>query len=166
MARKKAPKPQQQTTLVPPRTQNLSALLEGAKSGDSAQAVKAYLDAGGSVAAHVRGAGPVAVLQVPLLQYMASYNPHPHTELAECVKLLVEAGADIDAKVIAASDDGIYSTVLSGADVWEKSSAKGMTVLHHAASAALTDSCELLLTKESSLVHAMDVNGSTALPHA
>jgi ankyrin repeat protein len=54
----------------------------------------------------------------------------------------------------------------SGADVWGKSSARGMTVLHHAASAALTDRCELLLAKESSLVHAMDVSGSTALPHA
>eukprot|EP00953_Heterococcus_sp_UTEX-ZZ885_P008098 4862-Heterococcus_DN1.PRE.1 len=103
---------------------NLSALLERAKCGDSSQAVKAYLDAGGSVAAQVRGEGPAAALQVPLLHYMASYNAHPHTELAESVKLLVEAGADIDAKVIAASDDGIYSTVLSGADVWEKSSAK------------------------------------------
>jgi hypothetical protein len=48
MARKKAQKKKPDTTLVPHRTPNLSALLERAKSGDSALAVKAYLDAGGS----------------------------------------------------------------------------------------------------------------------
>jgi ankyrin repeat protein len=37
------------------------------------------------------------VLVVPLLHDMALCNLHPHTELAECVRLLVEAGADINA---------------------------------------------------------------------
>jgi hypothetical protein len=34
---------------------------------------------------------------LPLLHYMALCNLHPHNELAECVRLLVEAGADINA---------------------------------------------------------------------
>jgi hypothetical protein len=71
MARKKAQKKdvKQETTLVPHRIRNLSDLLERAKSGASAQAVKAYLDAGGSSRALVHGQ--------KLLHYMALHNAHP-----------------------------------------------------------------------------------------
>jgi hypothetical protein len=75
MARKKAQR-KRETTLVPHRTPNLSALLERAKTGDSLQAVKAYLDAGGSAVAVVRGAD--GTQQLPLLHSMAVFNVHPH----------------------------------------------------------------------------------------
>eukprot|EP00953_Heterococcus_sp_UTEX-ZZ885_P039710 20347-Heterococcus_DN1.PRE.2 len=65
MARKKAQR-KQEATLVPHRTPNLSALLENAKTGNSADAVKGYLDAGGSpvvvVPSHIQQS-----MQVPLL---------------------------------------------------------------------------------------------------
>jgi ankyrin repeat protein len=96
MARQKT-KQKQVTTLVPHRTPNLSVLLERAKDGASAQAVKDYLDAGGSAMAILQADGVEDALRLPLLHYMALRNPHPHTELAECINLLVEAGADINA---------------------------------------------------------------------
>jgi hypothetical protein len=73
MARKKAQR-KQETTLVPHRTPNLSTLLERAKSGDSKQAVKAYLDAGGSAASLTQlKAGPHLV-HLALLHHMAFTN--------------------------------------------------------------------------------------------
>jgi hypothetical protein len=84
MARKKTQKKGQETTLVPHRTPNLSAMLEEAKSGNAAQAVKAYLDAGGSADALVHGDGAAAEHQIPLLHYMAFYSKHPHKELVCC----------------------------------------------------------------------------------
>jgi hypothetical protein len=99
MTRKKAQKKQQleKTTLMPHRTSNLSSLLERAKGGNAAQAVKAYLHAGGSAKAFVQTEAP-ALQQMPLLHHMAFYNLHPHKELCESVRLLIEAGADINAK--------------------------------------------------------------------
>jgi hypothetical protein len=66
---------------------HLSILLHRAKLGASEQAVRAYLDAGGS---------PDVLLQneedhMPLLHYMALGSEHPHTELAECVRLLIDS---------------------------------------------------------------------------
>jgi hypothetical protein len=46
-------------------------MLEEAKSGDAAQAVKAYLDAGGSADALVHGEGAAAEHQILFLHYMA-----------------------------------------------------------------------------------------------
>ena len=131
MARKKAQKKKPDTTLVPHRTPNLSALLERAKSGDSARAVKSYLDAGGSAGAHVLTFEASSVeQQMPLLHHMALHHSHPHTELAECVRLLIDAGADINATdrdnhytaLMCASAAGCCTTVLQillqhGADV-------------------------------------------------
>jgi hypothetical protein len=84
------------------RTPNLTALLERAKDAASPQAVKVYLDAGGSpsvrlVQSVVFSTGAKQMLHLPLLHYMALASLHPHTELAECVRLLIEAGANIDA---------------------------------------------------------------------
>jgi ankyrin repeat protein len=95
MARKKAQK-KQETTLVSHRTPNLSVLRERAQNGDSARAVKAYLDAGGSPMSLVPVIDGDCTLQLPLLHFMVLFNVHPHKELAESVKLLVEAGADIN----------------------------------------------------------------------
>jgi ankyrin repeat protein len=174
MARKKSQKKQQETTLVPHRTPepNLSTLLRAAKDGASAQAVKAFLDAGGSV--------EVFLESCTLLHFMALHNPHPHTELAESVRLLVAAGADIDVMAGPAGDEGtalmcasersccsnaMEAFLQNGADVWV-AKADGMTALHHAAAAGCIDSCAALLATDSVLVHADDVNGCTALMHA
>jgi Ankyrin repeats (3 copies) len=169
MARKKALKKKaRETALVPHRAPNLSALLERAKSGDSALAVKAYLDAGGSVEAVVHGKGPAAILQLPLLHYMVMYNAHPHAELSESVRLLVDAGADIS--TMAGPDDNSRNALMCastsdccnkmlqvfldhGADMLMPCRGHGRTALHWAAGFGRSDSCELLLAKESSLMH-------------
>jgi ankyrin repeat protein len=120
------------------------------------------------------------VEQVPLLHYMALNNPHPHTELAESVRLLIAAGADINAMLCPDSDDRtalmcasgrsccsnvMQALLQNGADVFV-CMAKGMTALHIAAAAGCTDNCGILLARDSDLVHAEDTNGGTALMHA
>jgi ankyrin repeat protein len=173
MARKKAQQKQaQETTLVRHRTPNLWTLLQRAKGGASAQAVKDFLDAGGLSTALVE--------QVPLLHYMALHNSHPHTDLAESVRLLIEAGADIDAMsrfgaeertaLMCASERSCCSNVMqaflqNGADFW-LTTADGITALHIAAAAECTDNCEVLLAKDIELVHARDEMGRTALVYA
>jgi hypothetical protein len=109
MARKKAQR-KQETTLVPHRTPNLSVLLERAKTGDSARAVKGYLDAGGSLAALSQWQDGNHLLQLPLLHAIAFRNAHPHRELTESVRLLIDTGTDINAK--AAGPDGDERTAL------------------------------------------------------
>jgi Ankyrin repeat len=65
--------------------------------GHSAAAVRAFLDAGGSARALVPMLTRTEELHTLMLHVMAHLNPHPHTELAESVKLLIDAGADINA---------------------------------------------------------------------
>jgi hypothetical protein len=48
MARKKKAQKKEETTIVPHRTPNLNVLLDAAKFGHSAAAVRAFIDAGGS----------------------------------------------------------------------------------------------------------------------
>jgi hypothetical protein len=90
MARKKKAQKAQETTLVPHRTPDLSVLLEEALSGDP-QAVRAYLDAGGSAvaSAHLHLGDITLEKQLPLLHGMTFSSWHPHQELAESVKLLM-----------------------------------------------------------------------------
>jgi uncharacterized protein len=166
---------------VPHRTPNLSILLERAKDGASADAVKAYLDAGGTPVSllQYRGAvrGAECLMQVSLLHYMALCNPHPHAELAECVRLLVEAGADINATagpdedhrpaLICASErwcctEPLQAYLHNGADVCALNSI-GQTALHQAAVVGYISNCEVLLAKENSLAHVRDAYGHTAL---
>jgi ankyrin repeat protein len=178
MARKKAQR-KQETTLVPHKTPNLSALLERAKSG-SAQAVKAYLDAGGSPMALVQWQERHH-LQLPLFSVVHT-SRHAHTELAESVRLLLDAGVDINAK--AAGPDGDERTALmcaaqcccctavvdvllqAGADACLCSSLKRMTALHIAAMAGSAGCCESLLARADILLGERDVNGWTALMYA
>jgi uncharacterized protein len=148
------------------RTPNLGALLERAEGGDAA-AVKDYFDAGGSAGALVYGRGAAAVRQMPLLHYIPLYNSHPHRELAEIVRLLVEAGADINAigadggtALMCASERDCCTQVLmaflqNGANILA-SAADGKTALYFAAAAGRTDSCELLLERDNSLVNLKD----------
>jgi uncharacterized protein len=161
---------------VPHRTPNLNALLERAKSGDLALAVKAYLDAGGSAGVLVRKGGTAdAEQQIPLLHYMALRSKHPHKELAACVKLLVEAGADISCvgpdgrtALMCACERSCccrltIAFLQNGADVAVICSVDGKTALHYAAATVRTDNCEVLLAKENSLVHVRDDVGWTPL---
>jgi uncharacterized protein len=179
MARKKVQK-KQDTALVPHRTANLSVLLARAKAGASAAAVRAYLAAGGTPVAVLKVQAVIGELQLPLLHYMAMCNVHPHTELAESVRLLVAAGADINATAGPEGDDGtalmrtsvkkcctkvLQALLENGADVFACSS-KGTTALHKAAALDRTDSCEVLLHSNASLVHVTDVDGFTALVYA
>jgi uncharacterized protein len=180
MARKKALKKKPETTLVPHRTPDLSALLERAKNGCSAAAVRAYLNAGGSAHTLVQD-GEARAAQIPLMHYMTLSNVHPHEELAECVRLLVEADADINAT---ASLCEIERTALmvagmhtccnevqcallqNGADV-SVCAADGTTALHLAAVAGQFGSCKLLLERaSSSLVHARNRDGGPPLMYA
>jgi ankyrin repeat protein len=177
MARKKVHSKKQVTTLVPHRTPDLSVLLERAKIAASPQAVKAYLDGGGSTEAFVHDrAGQF----LPLLRHVILNNAHPHRELEESVRLLVEAGANIN--TLSGPDDDERTALMSasqkscctkalqallqnGADVLVSMTA-GTTALHTAAAAGCTASCDVLLARESSLVHIKDINGCTAMMHA
>jgi uncharacterized protein len=181
MARKRTHRrKQQETTLCTHRTANLSDLLDRAASGASARAVKAYLDAGGSAHVLVNSGDAIAMQQLPLLHHMVLYNAHPHKQLAESVRLLVVAGADINATsgpdgnertvLMCASERGccvkaLQITLQNGADVLVPA-ADGTTALHLAAAAGRTDSCELLLARANSLVHIKNVNGCTAIMQA
>jgi ankyrin repeat protein len=121
------------------------------------------------------------VHQIPLLLYMALFSNHPHTELGESVRLLVDAGAHINAlggpesdertALMCACERSCCIKVLqvylqNGADVLVCSPAKGLTALHYVATRGRTDNCELLLARESSAVHVRAVDGSTALMRA
>jgi uncharacterized protein len=183
MARKKAQR-KQETDLVPHRTQNFSELLERAKTGSSAQAVKAYLDAGGYYNALVQTRGPGGLIQAPLLHSMAVTNAHPHKELAESVRLLVAAGADINAAftdrfgfektaLVWATSKRCCSKLLQvflecGADpcLLMRSAQFSATALHVAATVGLPASCEVLLAHTDALLEVRDSEGQTALTHA
>jgi ankyrin repeat protein len=128
----------------------------------------------------VQGRGAGGVQQLPLLHHMAMCNAHPHTQLAESVRLLVAAGANINAASIPYGSDRtalihavqrpccskvMHAFLQNGADV-SIPAADGTTTLHLAAAAGRTDSCELLLARADSLVHARNDDGVTALIYA
>jgi uncharacterized protein len=114
---------------------------------------------------------------------MVIRNAHPHRELAESIRMLLAAGADINASY--ADPSGNNHTVLmcaawrtccatvpvvllrAGADPCVHSSPKGFTTLHMAARAGTAETCELLLARGPALLlEARDVNDWTALMHA
>jgi ankyrin repeat protein len=165
---------------VPHRSSNLSALLEAAKTG-SAQAVRAYLDAGGSPMALVESNGPQST-QHPLLFSLVTTNAHPHRELAESVRLLVDAGADINAAnndpegigvtaLFLAAGHGCCPAMLhvllqAGADPCVCTSLERITALHFAAQLGFAERCEVLLERAGSLLNVRDSSGWTALTYA
>jgi ankyrin repeat protein len=183
MARKKAQR-KQETTLVPHRTLALSVLLEKAKTGNAAQAVQPYLDAGGSALALIDAQGAAAVVKVPLLHTVALTNRHPHKELAESVRLLIAAGADINALYTDTERDGVnlpplmcaagrvccakVQTVLldAGADPYVRPAPRYLTALHKAAQAGSSENCKLLVARAAPLLEEKDYLDRTALRYA
>jgi Ankyrin repeats (3 copies) len=181
MARKKSQR-KQETTLVPHRTPHLSVLRERAQRGDSAQAVRAYLDACGSPITLVRATNHGLVLQLPLFLNMAYNNAHPHKELAESVRLLVDASADINSKtagtegtertvLVCAIERGCCSKLLKiflelGADPSVHSTSSSVTALMTTAQKGIAQNCRVLLERADALVDATDAVGQTALIHA
>jgi uncharacterized protein len=179
MARKRAQRNKQETSLVPHRTPDLSSLLERAKTGRSAQAVKAFLDAGGSPLTVVSCDSSDGVVQIDLLHCVILTNPHPHRELAESVRMLVAAGADVNAglqgdgrtALTSAAECNCCAAVLDsllqvGADPLVASTKQRITPLHMAVREGPVESCELLLAAAETLVDMSDVTGRTALMRA
>jgi ankyrin repeat protein len=128
----------------------------------------------------VHGIGATVEQQLPILHHIALHNQHPHRELSECLRLLIEAGADINAFFGVGNDEltpvrraceatcctqKVQILMQHGANV-SLSSADGFTALHDAARFDRADCCKLLVATNSSLVHKKDVNGRTALTHA
>jgi uncharacterized protein len=129
------------------------------------------------------GKGAIDMVTLPLLHYMTLYNQHPHRELAESVRLLVEAGADINLRAGPDGDDRtaliavterkcctriLQALLHNGADVFMPSEATGATALQlEAAMVGNTDSCKLLLASAGSRaeIHlgAKEVYGYTPL---
>jgi uncharacterized protein len=112
---------------------------------------------------------------------MALNNLHPHSELGDCVRLLVAAGADVNA-MIATERDGCTALMCAvsrtccttplqvllnnGTDILVRSAKCSKTALRQGAQAGRTDNCKLLLAKEHSLVHMKENEGNSALVYA
>jgi uncharacterized protein len=163
---------------------SLSTLFErGAQTGDSALVVQAYLDAGGLATELVElKYSNGDVLRVPLLHSIVVRNEHPHRKLAESVRLLVAAGASINATC--STDYGGDCTALMyalerkcctrvlavmlqlGADPRMRCLPTGTTALHIAAQRGLAEHCKLLLEHADTLLEARCGSGRTALMHA
>jgi hypothetical protein len=78
-----------ETTLVPHRAPNLSSFLPSAQR--EAAVMKGFLDAGGSPSTLVDLTYGDKPVEVPLLQAVVILDEHPHSQLAECVQLLVQS---------------------------------------------------------------------------
>jgi ankyrin repeat protein len=145
--------------------------------------VKAYLDAGGLVTALVQVHGE----QLPLLHSMAVTNAHPHRELAESMRLLIAAGADIEASytdltgvnvtpLMCAAGRQFCTAVCctavqaaclkAGADPCAQPQPHCLTALHKAAKQGLSESYKLLVARADTLLESRDHLGRTALRYA
>jgi ankyrin repeat protein len=119
------------------------------------------------------------VMAVPLLHAVICCSSHPHTELAECVEMLIRAAADVDVKatqlgvgsrsaLITAAEHTCCSQPLKilldhGADPAQRFARNG-TPLHKAAALASAAHCKVLLAAGSQrLVHLMDSSYCTPL---
>jgi ankyrin repeat protein len=176
MARKKAQR-KQETTLVPHRTRNLSALLERATFGH-VRDLQAYLDAGGSATALVDLTAESDSIQVPLLHAVVIVTQHPHPGLAERIALLVRAGAELEAlcsdgdtsrkctAVALACAKGccvpLLALLQNGADVNRQCDSDGSKPLHRAAAAGNVKHCTALIA-HGAHVNAVNLDGNTPL---
>eukprot|EP00953_Heterococcus_sp_UTEX-ZZ885_P007554 4572-Heterococcus_DN1.PRE.4 len=138
MARKKT-KQKQETTLVLHRTPSLQVLLDRAKFGDSAQAVRAYLGAGGS----------------PVVLVHSGADSNTISAEDGCTALTRAAKRNCCTELLLAF-------LQNSADVMIFPSS-GFTALHQAATHGCTESCKALLSRDSGLLHVKDALGCTAL---
>jgi uncharacterized protein len=121
-------------------------------------------------------------MQLLLLHNVVFTNAHPHRELAESVRLLVAAGADINAVFTDSGGDehtalmcaverqcctAVLATLLqTSADPCVHSLPKSTTALHIAAQLGWAESCKMLLARADTLLEARDASGRTALRYA
>jgi Ankyrin repeats (3 copies) len=181
MARKKALRKQQPSstsTLVPHRSGDLHELLERAKRGDRAADMQAYLDAGGSASALADI--PEHDMRVPLLYVVVFLSRHPHAELSEVLRLLVQAGADIYSSTTAFGNNtrGGWFTCMArscctlplmaliehGADPVHRFGGARTTALHQIAGVGSYEHCEALLTaSHGRAANVADCDGRTPL---
>jgi Ankyrin repeats (3 copies) len=156
----------QTTTLAQHRTPDLSALLKQASFGRKRD-VLMYLHRGGSpeAVAEVDMAG--LTVTVPLLQSIILQATDPQAaNLGESMKLLLEAGAQVDRAATGSADQQrtalMYAAAAPGAsllrvllrygaDAVIASKTDGLTALHAAAAAGLDDNCEMLLAAGADL---------------
>jgi uncharacterized protein len=149
--------PAAETTLVPHRAPNLTDLLERAKRGKLSD-VHQYLSAGGSpnVLQPLKSVG-----LAPLLSGVAASR---HKEAADSIKLLLQAGAAVDA--ISSSTEisertalmvacsvpnnlkSVQALLQGGADPCHQAS-DGVSALHLAASAGHAETCRALYSASS-----------------
>jgi uncharacterized protein len=165
------------------RPHYIDRLLERAGTGDSARAVQAYLDAGGSAVISLQSTSRATgnLTQLPLLHHMVFTNAHPHRELRESVRLLNDAGAHINMKntygegaertaLFSAVERQCCTSVLdvllqAGADPCALTST-GLTALHLAAQTGFAEACTVLVARADTLLETKDAQGRTALVHA
>jgi uncharacterized protein len=176
--------PAAETRLIPHAAPNLTDLLELAKRGKRSD-VHQYLSAGGSANVLVeinvqrwetgRGSEVLhSVEQVGLVPLLSGVAALRHSEAAASIKLLLEAGAVVDpissndvtlehtALMVACSWphnlQAVHALLQGGADPCHQANGDGITALHLAASAGLTDTCAAL--HEASSGRALELKGS------
>jgi ankyrin repeat protein len=178
MARKKASRkqPSNPATLVPHRSKDLHELLERAKRGDRAADMQAYLDAGGSASALVDISEQET--RVPLLYAAVILSRHPHNELSEILRLLVQAGVDVNASTTASGSITsseqmncmarscctlpLMGLIEHGANPVHQFGGARATALHQLAAVGLYGHCEALLTaSHDRAAHVLDSCGRT-----
>jgi ankyrin repeat protein len=175
--------PAAETTLVAHSAPNLADLLERAKRG-KLNDVEQYLRAGGSpnvlVEAHVQNdfkspLSSVVVhvaseMQAPLLYGVAASG---HNEAAASIKLLLQAGAAVDAMMPSVGERtalmvtcsvsnnlrAVEALLQGGADPCYQASSDGASVLHFAAALGCTETCIALHTASSG--RALELRGKT-----
>eukprot|EP00953_Heterococcus_sp_UTEX-ZZ885_P006729 4102-Heterococcus_DN1.PRE.2 len=172
--------PQQQ--LAPPNAAEVRRLQAAAINGESASAVAAYLSAGGSPTAIVEVQNGGDHIKGPLIAAMIQRNRHPHTELAQSIALLMNAGADINATctqhagygrtaLMWASghnccSNGVQLLLQHGADPC-KLNFDGVSALHMAAGAGAVEHCQLLIDATGArTVNLRDGNDMTPVAYA
>jgi serine/threonine-protein phosphatase 6 regulatory ankyrin repeat subunit A len=182
MARKKASRkqPSSTLTLVPHRSGDLHELLERAKKGNSVADMKAYLDAGGSAFALVDISEDS---RVPLLYAVVMLSRHPHKELGEILRLLVQAGVHVDASTTAfgINTSGgwmncmarscctvpLLALIEHGANPVHQFGGARTTALHQVASVGSYDHCEaLLIASHGDAAKVTESDGRTPLFNA
>eukprot|EP00953_Heterococcus_sp_UTEX-ZZ885_P032634 17024-Heterococcus_DN1.PRE.8 len=155
--------PATETTLVPHRSPNLTDLLGSAKGGKLSD-VQEYLSAGGSanvlvevgvrriVDAQPVEASPEHPQQLGLVPLLSSIAATRHSEPPASIELLLRAGAAVDATSTTTTVEltlVVEALLQGGANPCYQASTEGTSVLHLAAAAGCTESCNAIHTASS-----------------